>query len=52
LEAKSTSFTIYATGAVGQGDDIQSGDLTQKSVTAVVARDDSNKVKILYWREQ
>jgi type II secretory pathway component PulK len=52
LEAKSTSFTIYATGAVGQGEDIQSGDLTQKSVTAVVTRDSNGKVKILYWREQ
>jgi len=52
LEAKSTSFTIYATGAVGQGEDIQGGDLTQKSVTAVVARDSNGNVKILYWREQ
>jgi hypothetical protein len=52
LEAKSTSFTIYATGAVGQGEDIQSGDLTQKSVTAVVTRDNNGIVKILYWREQ
>ena len=52
LEAKSNSFTIYATGAVGQGEDVQSGDLTQKSVTAVVSRDDNGNVKILYWREQ
>jgi hypothetical protein len=52
LDVKSTSFTIYATGAVGQGENLQSGDVTQKSVTAVVTRDNNGKVKIVYWREQ
>jgi len=52
LEVTSSYFTIRAVGVVGKPEPGNDGELTQKSVVAVVKRDQGGKVNILYWREE
>ena len=52
LEVTSAYFTIRAVGIVGSLESSSAGELTRKSVTAVVKRESNGTVKILYWREE
>jgi len=52
LATASKHFIIRATGAVGNTDAVGGGDLTQRTITTVVARGTSGKLATLYWREE
>ncbi len=52
LATASTTFIIQATGAVGSIDAAGGGDLTQRTITTVVQREKSGRLRTLYWREE
>jgi len=52
LATASKHFIIQATGAVGNIDAAGGGNLTQRTITTVVARGTGGRLTTLYWREE